>query len=148
MSVLSGRFETRANAPVKISAHVELNGSRVYQRSQRLAARVAFVPAHDLGLTFLTVREAFEESAALQLAHLSAQERQSRIARAIQNLNLQHAYSRRLNVLSGGERRRVSVGLSALLLDKPIIFLDEPTSGPILYYVVLFFVCTSSYNPA
>ena len=46
----------------------------------------------------------------------------------IEKFALGHCKSKKIQSLSGGERRRVTV-LMAILGEPPIVFLDEPSSG-------------------
>ncbi len=46
----------------------------------------------------------------------------------IKKINLEDAYKKRYNKLSGGQKRRICIGIS--IINKPkILFLDEPTTG-------------------
>lgn len=90
----------------------------------------AYVPQHDACLPLLTVRETFAFAA--RLLHPKSSETISNIVDSIlAELGLTHLTHARLVArrgLSGGERRRVSIGLS-LLHDPAVLLLDEPTSG-------------------
>ncbi|KMZ70200.1 ABC transporter G family member [Zostera marina] len=87
----------------------------------------AHVPQHDHALPLLTVRETFAFTAHL-LLHDSSLASEA-VTALLSDLNLTHiANSRLSHHLSGGERRRISIGLS-LLHDPAVLLLDEPTSG-------------------
>ncbi|CAH9123511.1 unnamed protein product [Cuscuta epithymum] len=87
----------------------------------------AYVPQHDACLPLLTVSETFAFSA--NLLHPKAPDISSIVSALLSDLSLAHLEHTRLgDGLSGGERRRVSIGLS-LLHDPAVLLLDEPTSG-------------------
>ncbi|GJM99188.1 hypothetical protein PR202_ga16269 [Eleusine coracana subsp. coracana] len=89
----------------------------------------AHVPQHDAALTLLTVSETFAFAASL-LRPSSSSDAAAAVAELLAELRLSHVAHTRVHPsrLSGGERRRVSIGL-ALLRDPGVVLLDEPTSG-------------------
>lgn len=88
---------------------------------------IGYVPQDDIVHPELTVRQAFRFSARLRL-RLPENERKELIDRTIEVLGLTPHVSKKVSQLSGGQRKRVSIGIE--LLSKPdVLFLDEPSSG-------------------
>ncbi|WOG97264.1 hypothetical protein DCAR_0416604 [Daucus carota subsp. sativus] len=91
-----------------------------------------YVTQKDILFPLLTVEETLMFSAKLRL-RLPESELRSRVKSLIQELGLCHvAGSRvgddRIRGISGGERRRVSIGVE-VIHDPKVLILDEPTSG-------------------
>ncbi|KAF2312215.1 hypothetical protein GH714_028562 [Hevea brasiliensis] len=102
-----------------------LNSSPINPSSFRKLS--AYVPQYDACLPLLTVSETFIFAA--RLLHPKSSEIANIVDSLLNELSLTHLANARLaHGLSGGERRRVSIGLS-LLHDPAVLLLDEPTSG-------------------
>lgn len=91
--------------------------------------RVGFVPQQDLVPPQLTVLQALTYAARLRFPPDTTEaERIERIDRVLADLKLSDRRDLRIDRLSGGQRKRVSVALE-LLTRPPVLYLDEPTSG-------------------
>ncbi|XP_021726762.1 ABC transporter G family member 8-like [Chenopodium quinoa] len=89
----------------------------------------AYVPQHDACLSLLTVSETFAFTARLLHPTSTSKEISDVVSTLLGELRLRHLSNTWCTKgLSGGEQRRVSIGLS-LLHDPGILLLDEPTSG-------------------
>ncbi|KAL1754144.1 hypothetical protein FB107DRAFT_216275 [Schizophyllum commune] len=96
--------------------------------------RIGFVPQQDVLPSMLTVREALLFAARLRLPEaLSDIDKAARVDALIERLGLSAVASTRIGGartrgISGGEMRRVSIGLE-LVGCPDVLILDEPTSG-------------------
>jgi ABC-2 type transport system ATP-binding protein len=63
-----------------------------------------------------------------RLAGLSAKESRSRATELLEHFDLMEAASKRVKTYSGGMRRRLDLAIS-LVVSRPVLFLDEPTTG-------------------
>ena len=75
----------------------------------------------------LTVKESLMFSADLRLP-LPAVEKEEIVNRVMKDLRIDHIASSKVGRISGGERRRVSVGME-LVVEPYLLYLDEATSG-------------------
>jgi ABC-type multidrug transport system ATPase subunit/pSer/pThr/pTyr-binding forkhead associated (FHA) protein len=106
---------------------VLVDGADIYARDDEHS--FGFVPQDDIVHPELTVADALRFSARLRLpAGTPPLELQKLIIQTMDQLGLREHAGKPIARLSGGQRKRVSVG--AELLAKPsILFLDEPSSG-------------------
>lgn len=106
-----------------------IGGRNLHKEYGDLSQRIGLVPQADILHTRLTVRQALTYGAALRFpSETSAAEREERVDEVMEKLELTPRADLRIDKLSGGQRKRASIGLE--LLTKPsILVLDEPTSG-------------------
>ncbi|CEP60037.1 uncharacterized protein LALA0_S01e01574g [Lachancea lanzarotensis] len=132
LNILSGKVRSKFWTSVDTTGTIHLNGTQVSE--QMLKGLCSFVPQDDDHLLAqLTVKETLSLAADLRLSALRSEERISRVNEIISELGLKHCEdtlvgSELLKGISGGEKRRVSMGIH-LLTDPSILLLDEPTSG-------------------
>lgn len=106
---------------------VHIGGVSNLVLAQKYPGTIGYVPQDDIVHKELTVSDAFLYSGKLRL-NLGKRELKSLIDRTIETLGLTEHREKRIRNLSGGQRKRVSIGIE--LLSKPaILFLDEPSSG-------------------
>lgn len=132
LNILSGR--TKSNGKVLIEGDIRLNGTKVKPTSIEYRKKIAFVAQDDSLQPTSTPREAIKFSAKLRLSRDFTDFELDRLTnRIIDALGLNscadtYVGGELLKGISGGERKRTSVGVE--LVVKPTeIFLDEPTSG-------------------
>jgi ABC-type multidrug transport system ATPase subunit/pSer/pThr/pTyr-binding forkhead associated (FHA) protein len=108
---------------------ITYRGRDLYEDYDELRTRIGFVPQTDVVHDTLTVQQALEYAGELRFApDVAADERSARIDEVISELGLEECRQLAIRRLSGGQRRRVAVGLE--LITKPsLLILDEPTSG-------------------
>lgn len=106
-----------------------VGGRDLHKEFGDLSQRIGLVPQADILHTRLTVKQALTYGAALRFpSETSKAERQARVEEVMEKLELTPRADLRIDKLSGGQRKRASIGLE--LLTKPsILVLDEPTSG-------------------
>ena len=108
---------------------VFVNGIDVYQNFDAIRNDIGYVPQRDIIHMELTVYQALNFAAQLRMPRdTSKAERHQRIMEVLSDLDLTHRKDVQISGLSGGQQKRVSIGVE--LLTRPgLFFLDEPTSG-------------------
>jgi len=108
---------------------VYINGANIADPQQTAAAGIGYVPQDDIVHSELTVTEAITFSARLKLpTGTPAKAIHDLVQETIERLGLEEHKAKRISMLSGGQRKRVSIATE--LLAKPsVLFLDEPSSG-------------------
>lgn len=118
-----------------VTGTVEVSSS-----DQSASLRIGFVPQQDILPPTLTVYEALLFAARLRLPEgITDANKRERVDEILEKLGISHLRNVRIGYaghtggsrsrgISGGEMRRVSIGLE-LIADPDILILDEPTSG-------------------
>ncbi len=88
----------------------------------------AYVPQKNLLRDYLTVQETFKTYADIHLKGHSRAEKEAQVYRVVEDLGLTPFWRKKVSELSGGQQRRVSIGVE-LLSDSRYFILDEPSSG-------------------
>lgn len=112
-------------APIS-SGDVYLNGDNLRKNWPIYRSQVGYVPQDDIIHRELTVEEVLHCACQLRLppdTNISEV-----IANTLNQIKLSHVRNTLVSRLSGGQRKRVSIGVE-LLADPKLFFLDEPTSG-------------------
>lgn len=105
---------------------IRLLGTDLDGDPRTAAARLAYLPQDQPALADLPVRTAIETTARLRGARKRAARAQT--AEIIEELALDKLARRPMGKLSGGQRRLAGVA-TALVGDRPLLVLDEPTTG-------------------
>ncbi|MCB0020790.1 MAG: FHA domain-containing protein, partial [Anaerolineales bacterium] len=101
----------------------------VYENFDAIRQGIGYVPQKDIIHMELSVFQALDYAAQLRMPPDTTEaERHQRIDEVLADLDLTHRRDVKISGLSGGQQKRVSIGVE--LLTKPgLFFLDEPSSG-------------------
>jgi ABC-type multidrug transport system ATPase subunit/pSer/pThr/pTyr-binding forkhead associated (FHA) protein len=115
--------------PATPPSRVLVNDIDIYANFDAIRNDIGFVPQKDIIHMELTIYQALDYAAQLRMpADTSPEERHKRVMEVLADLDLTHRKDVQISGLSGGQQKRVSIGVE--LITKPgLFFLDEPTSG-------------------
>ncbi|MCX7713205.1 MAG: ATP-binding cassette domain-containing protein [Chthoniobacterales bacterium] len=116
-----------------IHGEILLNGLSLYANFDTFRHYIAYIPQFDAFDEHLTIEENLNFAAAIRAPHLSRAERLRRIENKLIELGLSERRnsivgSQHKKILSGGERKRLNIGLDMIGMADIYLF-DEPTSG-------------------
>ena len=112
---------------------VFLNGQSLYEKLDDFKRFIAYVPQDDAFDDHLTVEENLRYAASIRSPHLSKRDRVRRVDSRLVELGLAERRgvivgSAEKKTLSGGERKRLNIGLD-MISSADVFLFDEPTSG-------------------
>jgi ABC transport system ATP-binding/permease protein len=115
------------------SGRVLLNGRSLYENLDALKRYLSYIPQEDAFDEHLTIGENLQFAAAIRSPHLSRRDRMRRLEAKLIELGLGERRDAVVGsvlkkTLSGGERKRLNIGLDMIGLSDVYLF-DEPTSG-------------------
>jgi ABC-type multidrug transport system ATPase subunit len=116
------------NGQRRAKGKVLVDGVNLYKNYNSFKSRIGYVPQDDIVHLELTVLEALNYAAQLRLPFASANQQQQRVEEVLEQLQLQERKKVPITRLSGGQRKRVSIGVE-LISSPGLFFLDEATSG-------------------
>src|SRR5438132_10657652 len=126
LTVLAGQLQ-----PTR--GQVFLNGQSLYPNLDNLKRYISYIPQEDAFDEHLTIGENLQFAAAIRSPHLSRRDRMRRLEGKLIELGLGERRdavvgSAVKKTLSGGERKRLNIGLDMIGMSDVYLF-DEPTSG-------------------
>jgi ABC-type multidrug transport system ATPase subunit len=108
------------------NGQVYLNGENLRTNFNIYRTQIGYVPQDDIIHRQLTVAEVLTYAAQLRLP--PDIDIKSVLEKTLSDIEMSHRRNALVSHLSGGQRKRVSIGVE-LLADPKLFFLDEPTSG-------------------
>ncbi|KAF7471223.1 Hypothetical predicted protein [Marmota monax] len=108
------------------SGRAYISGYEISQDMVQIRKSLGLCPQHDILFDNLTVVEHLYFYA--QLKGLSQQKCPEEVKQMLHILNLEDKHNSRCKFLSGGMKRKLSIGI-ALIAGSKVLMLDEPTSG-------------------
>ena len=123
MNAISG-FDSKLSG-----GSILVNGSDLHQNFDVLKSIIGYVPQQDIIYENLTLKRMLEYTAKMKMDKtVSAKERDERIEKVLEMVELTEHKNTYIRKLSGGQKKRASIAVE-LLADPKLFFLDEPTSG-------------------
>lgn len=111
------------------AGEVYLNGENLRSNFDLYRTQIGYVPQDDIVHRQLTVGEVLSYAARLRLPPDTENEQiEQAVQKTLDEIEMAGRDPLRVIQLSGGQRKRVSIGVE-LLADPKLFFLDEPTSG-------------------
>ncbi len=117
------------------SGEIQASGKKMQDWGDEFRYEIGYIPQQDALFDHLTVKENLE---IFSLAYnMSAKTRHGRINQILRRLDLENYKDRLVGTLSGGYKKRVSIG-SAIVHSPKLIIADEITVGldPVLRYKI------------
>jgi ABC-type multidrug transport system ATPase subunit len=112
-----------------VSGIVLFNNENLYENFDRLKFLIGSVPQSNVFHDMLTVEEEFREAAIMKLpCDMTKNEINRRVDETIHLLGLDLVRKSKNCKLSGGEQKRVNIGID-LVADRKLLCLDEPDAG-------------------
>lgn len=109
------------------SGSAYFSGFNVFRQMAKTREKLGVCPQHDVLFDDMTPREHLQMFASFK-GRSDTAKIQEDVDEILKDIELKDAENTRASYLSGGERRKLSIGI-AFIGNSDMIFLDEPTSG-------------------
>uniref|UniRef100_A0A0C9RPD5 Abcg1_1 protein n=1 Tax=Fopius arisanus TaxID=64838 RepID=A0A0C9RPD5_9HYME len=109
-----------------VRGHLAINGTPA--TADTLRKLTCYIPQEFALLPSLTARETLYFAARLKIPHADRKQINSLVMSVAGTLGLQNCLSTMTRDLSGGEKKRLSIGVE-IVVNPRVLVLDEPTSG-------------------
>ena len=138
LDILAGRLVSK-----NVGGKIHANGHPVNFKSFRRQS--GYVMQSDSLFPLLTVKETLSYAASLRIPDKTAAEKEQIVQDTMRLLRIDHVQNTIVGDdmnrgLSGGEKRRVSIAVD-IIHEPSVIFLDEPTSGNLVFPEPLLNLC-------
>ena len=112
---------------------VTINNINIHQQRDEIEGVIGYIPQDDFLIEELTVYQNLFYAAKLCFGKATNEELDTLVTKTLNNLGLSETRDLKVGspldkIISGGQRKRVNVGLE-LLREPQVLFVDEPTSG-------------------
>jgi ABC transport system ATP-binding/permease protein len=121
LKVIAGLFELS-------SGSIKWRGRDLSEEGDFEPHEVGYVPQFSISHEFLEVWECIEDAVRLRCGGLSDEAVAERVESVLEETGMQEIAKKRVQVLSGGQRRRLALGLE-LVSEPELLLCDEVTSG-------------------
>ena len=122
----STTFKSLTRDIIPTEGDISIAGHNIMQEFAEARKLIGYCPQHDAIFPLLTVEEHLWFYS--KIKGIPVDKREDVVEHAIQHLNLQDHRTKPAGTLSGGNKRKLSVGM-AIVGNPPIILLDEPSAG-------------------
>ena len=117
-----------AGINVETEGHVYWNGRDLSEEDDLEPSEIGYVPQFSIAYDELTVEESIESTVRLRVKTKNSDMFYAIVDRALQSTGLEPIKDRPVKVLSGGQKRRLSLAME-LVTDPVLLLCDEVTSG-------------------
>lgn len=117
-----------------VAGLLEPTAGEIHWKGQNLSEKdlepsdIGYVPQFSIAYDLLTVRESLDSAFRLRVAGLGVEEREARVEGILTDVGLADIADRRVQVLSGGQKRRLALALEMVSAPR-LLLCDEVTSG-------------------